>query len=124
MPPTLDKKIFYSQQNILVQIQGILTEGEGSVWLTFVLLTSLVKLLLIFQTSFRFVSKSYLNEEVSCTESSPSVSVPWFTITMVKVTKKSEKKLFLWTQCIIYYFKSVLLLGKNSNNPTIMYRIR
>jgi hypothetical protein len=29
------------------------------------------------QTLFTFVQKMYLNEEVNCTEPSPSVSVPW-----------------------------------------------
>ncbi len=36
------------------------------------------QLLLIFPTLFSFNKTNYLNEEVNCTEPSPSVSPPWF----------------------------------------------
>jgi hypothetical protein len=57
--------------------QGTLTEGEGSVQLTSLVLTSLDQLFLIMQTLFTFYKMScYLNEEVNRTEPSPSVSAP------------------------------------------------
>jgi hypothetical protein len=52
--------------------QGSLTEGEGSV-----LLTSLYYQLL-FKLNMFFNKTSCLNEEVNCTEPSPSVSFPSF----------------------------------------------
>jgi hypothetical protein len=59
------------------QLQGTLTEVEGSVQCT-----SLHKLVWIScfwycKHYILFYKTSYLNEEVNCTEPSPSVSVPW-----------------------------------------------
>jgi hypothetical protein len=55
--------------------QGILTEGEGSVQLTSLCLLVPFDIANII---YLFYQTSYLNEEVNCTEPSPSVSVPWF----------------------------------------------
>jgi hypothetical protein len=42
--------------------------------------TSLDQLLFISGVLFNFFTKSYLNEEVNCSESFPSVCIPWFII--------------------------------------------
>ncbi len=42
--------------------------------------TSSDKLLFILKLYFFIFTKQYLNEEVNCTEPSPSVKVPWSTI--------------------------------------------
>jgi hypothetical protein len=58
-------------------IQGTLTEEECSIRLTSLYFLGLDQLLLMTLISFTFLYKtSYLNEEVNCTELSPSVSVP------------------------------------------------
>jgi hypothetical protein len=49
-----------------------LTEGEG-----LLVLTSYNLLLLIFKTLFTYYKTGHLNEEVSCTDPSPSVSFLW-----------------------------------------------
>jgi hypothetical protein len=61
----------------LMYVQGILTEGGRLSTVDLLALTSLDQLLLTQQILF-FYKTSYLNEEVNCTEPSPSVSVPWF----------------------------------------------
>ena len=61
--------------------QGTLTEGEGLSTVALLALTSLDEFIFILKIYVAFFYKtSYLNEEVNCTEPSPSVSIPWFNI--------------------------------------------
>jgi hypothetical protein len=46
----------------------------------FLVLTNMDLLIFILKILFTFLQTSYLNEEVNCTEPSPSVSVPWLYI--------------------------------------------
>jgi hypothetical protein len=55
-------------------MQGSLTEGEGFSTVDFLVPTSLDKLLK--NIIYLGCQTSYLNEEVNCTDPSPSVSVP------------------------------------------------
>jgi hypothetical protein len=76
----LDEEVDYTEPApsvgipCLIHRQGNLTEGEGSVHLASIVLTSLDRLLLIMQTLFTLYKASY-HEEVNRTEPSPSVSV-------------------------------------------------
>jgi hypothetical protein len=56
-------------------IQGDLTTGGRLSTVDPLLLTSSDQLLFSLKIVFTFFAKSYFNEEVNCTESSPSVSV-------------------------------------------------
>jgi hypothetical protein len=59
-------------------VHGSLTEGELST-VDRLEPTSLEELLLIVKLLFSFCyNTSFLNEEVNCTEPSPSISVPWY----------------------------------------------
>jgi hypothetical protein len=58
--------------------QGTLTEKERISTVNLLVLTSLNLLLLIVKTLFTFYKTSNLNEEVNCTEPSPSVRVLCF----------------------------------------------
>jgi hypothetical protein len=56
--------------------QGTLTESEGISTVDFLVLSSSDQLILRLKILFTFVTKQVtLNEEVNCTEPSPSVSV-------------------------------------------------
>jgi hypothetical protein len=69
--PKLNKPYFYSLG------REPLLKGRLST-VDLLVLTSLDQLLLIVQTHYlHFYKTSYPNEEVNCTEPSPSVSVPW-----------------------------------------------
>ncbi len=58
-------------------IQGILTEGERLLeWLTSLYQLVQINGILYWNIFFPFYRTSYLNEEVNCTETSPSVRVP------------------------------------------------
>jgi len=71
--------------------QGTLSEGEGSGTADLQVLTSLDKLIFRLKIVFTFFYKtSYLNEEVNCTEPSPSVSIPWFTASLAAVKLSSK----------------------------------
>ncbi len=60
---------------------GSLTEGEGSVQLTSLYFLFEISSLLYWKLYLPFFTRtSYLNEEVNCTEPSPSVSVPWLSL--------------------------------------------
>jgi hypothetical protein len=61
-----------------VYIQGSLTEREGSVQLASLYLVDYISSFLNGNIIFLFDKTSYLNEEVNCTEPSPSVRIPCY----------------------------------------------
>ncbi len=58
--------------------QGILTEGERSVWSTFLYIIVQISSFLNWKQYLLFSKSCYLNWEVNCTEPSPSVRLPCF----------------------------------------------
>ncbi len=53
-------------------------------------LTSLNELLFKLKLNFLFYKATYLNEEVNCTEPSPSVRVPWLGASSLTVAKADD----------------------------------
>jgi hypothetical protein len=79
--PTCSKlvRLPLSATSTLVLNQGILTKGEGSVQLTSLFLSVKISCFPDWNFIFIFYKTTYLNEEVNCTEPSPSVGVPSLT---------------------------------------------
>jgi hypothetical protein len=68
-----------------------LTDGGRLSTVDLLVLTSLDQLLLIVDIIYLLYKTSYFNEEVNCTEPSPSVSIPWSLICFDTYLKKNNK---------------------------------
>ncbi len=102
---------------------GSLTEGEGSVQLTFLLLTSLDQLTFIFKILFfHFYKTSYLNEEVNSTEPSPSVSIPcstWYSEAFTMKTLRIVMSRFC--SKLVCLSKPVIITGSRKETSLLQY---
>jgi hypothetical protein len=72
-------------------IQGSLTEGEGSVQLTSLYQFRSAAFHIENINIYLYYKTRCLNEEVNCTESSPSVRLPWI-ITIKRCAKKFQQR--------------------------------